>query len=120
MSKKTKIELEKSTVETTEVNSSEEIQKETLLTNDSTTISKVSEEQETETDVEVRTEETITVVEPIATEEKPKSKEKYNKNIDFEGRGFSSFEEAVKFIETKYFKGLGKEDQEEYLNWLKS
>lgn len=79
-----------------------------------------NEPETTETDVEVRTEETITVVEPIATEEKPKSKEKYNKNIDFEGRGFSSFEEAVKFIETKYFKGLGKEDQEEYLNWLKN
>lgn len=64
-------------------------------------------------------ESTKEVVEPIATEEKPKSKEKYNKNIDFEGRGFSSFEEAISFLETPYFKGLGKEDQEEYENWLK-
>jgi hypothetical protein len=119
MSKRTKIDLEKPIVETTEVNSNEEIQEKTLLADDSATSSEVSEEQKTETDVEVGTEETVTVVEPVTTEEKPTSKEKYNKNIDFAGRGFSSFEEAIKFPETSYFKGLGKEDQEEYLNWLK-
>lgn len=40
------------------------------------------------------------------------------KQIDFAGRGFSTYEDAVKFVETKYFKGLGKEDKDEYLNWL--
>lgn len=63
------------------------------------------------------------VVEPVTTEEKPetdKDKTKYNKNIDFAGRGFSSFDEAKAFVKTGYFKGLGKEDQEEYLNWLKN
>lgn len=63
------------------------------------------------------------VVEPVATEENPetdKDKTKYNKNIDFAGRGFSSFDEAKAFVKTGYFKGLGKEDQEEYLNWLKN
>lgn len=62
------------------------------------------------------------VVKPVTTEEKPeidKDKTKYNKNIDFAGRGFSSFDEAKAFVKTGYFKGLGKEDQEEYLNWLK-
>ena len=128
MSKKTKIELVdnsetlENVVDTTEVNSNEEIQEETLLVDDSISSGEVSEEQTDETTVEAEVEETIneSVVEPVATEEKSKSKEKYNKNIDFAGRGFSSFEEAVKFIETSYFKGLGKEDQEEYLNWLKS
>lgn len=72
------------------------------------------------TNVEVTNEENVTVVEPITTEEKPKTKEKYNKNIDYKGRGFSSFEDAINFIETDYFKGLGKADQEEYLNWLKN
>lgn len=126
MSRKTKIELVdnsetlENVVDTTEVNSNEEIQEETLLVDDSISSEEVSEEQETETEVEVGTEETVDVTEPIVTEEKPKSKDKYNKNIDFIGRGFSSFEEAGKFIETSYFKGLGKEDREEYLNWLKN
>lgn len=39
--------------------------------------------------------------------------------IDFVGRGFSSIKEAIDFVETDYFKHLGKADQEEYKNWLK-
>lgn len=45
---------------------------------------------------------------------KPKS----NKKIDFEGRGFTSLKDAENFVNTETFAKLGKEDQEEYLNWL--
>lgn len=45
---------------------------------------------------------------------KPKS----NKKIDFEGRGFTSLKDAENFVNTEVFAKLGKEDQEEYLNWL--
>ena len=45
---------------------------------------------------------------------KPKS----NKKIDFEGRGFASLKDAENFVNTETFAKLGKEDQEEYLNWL--
>lgn len=117
MSKRVKIDLVPVT-ETTEVNSNEKIQKETLLVDDSISSGEVSKEQTVETKVEIGTKETIkeSVIKPIVTEEKSKSKKT---NIDFEGRGFSSIEEALDFPNTKYFKGLGKEDKEEYLNWLK-
>lgn len=68
---------------------------------------------------EIKLEDNKDAVKPVTADEKPTTKEKYNKNIDFGGRGFSSFEEAISFLETPYFKGLGKEDQEEYENWLK-
>ena len=45
---------------------------------------------------------------------KPKS----NKKIDFEGRGFTSLKDAENFVNTEVFAKLGKEDQEEYINWL--
>ena len=47
-----------------------------------------------------------------------KSKNKSNKKIDFEGRGFASLKDAENFVNTETFAKLGKEDQEEYLNWL--
>lgn len=99
-------------VDITEVISNEEIQEETPLVDDGVSTGEVSEETVNEE-----------VVEPVATEENPetdKDKTKYNKNIDFVGRGFSSFDKAKDFVKTDYFKGLGKEDQEEYLNWLKN
>ena len=52
--------------------------------------------------------------ETIKEVKKPTSK------IDYIGRGFKSLKEAQDFINTAYFKGLGKEDQEEYKNWLKN
>jgi hypothetical protein len=96
------IETFEETVEPTEVSSNEEI----------------SEEQEVETE----TEETVVqeVAKPVVTEEKPNSVKRNNKNIDYASRGFSSIEEALSFPDTDYFKGLGKEDKEEYLNWLKN
>lgn len=115
-----KPEMPETVVNTTEVSPIEEVQKEEMFVDNNVSSEKVSEKQEAETEIEAGIEETVEVTEPIVTDEKSKSKEKYNKNIDFAGRGFSSFEKAVKFIETSYFKGLGKEDQEEYLNWLKS
>lgn len=107
--------------EPTEVKDIEEIKEETLLVDDSTLSAEMLEDKEDEAGIEENVEEPIIedTVEPITVEEEPKLEGKYNKNIDFKGRGFSSFEEAVKFIETSYFKGLGKDDKEEYLNWLK-
>lgn len=66
------------------------------------------------------TKEAQEVVKPITTEEKPNSVKRNNKNINYAARGFSSIEEALSFPDTDYFKGLGKEDKEEYLNWLKN
>lgn len=66
-------------------------------------------------------EEEIVVDETISTE---KTEEKTTmtienvKQLDYAGRGFTSIDEAFAFIDTKYFKGLGKEDQEEFINWL--
>lgn len=42
---------------------------------------------------------------------------KYN-DIIFPTRGFDSLEEAVDFMNTPYFKGLGEADKNEYRNWL--
>lgn len=69
---------------------------------------------------ELDEEPTQEVVKPITTEEKPNSVKRNNKNINYAARGFSSIEEALSFPDTDYFKGLGKEDREEYLNWLKN
>lgn len=38
--------------------------------------------------------------------------------LDYESRGFASEKAARDFINTEYFKHLGKADQEEYLAWL--
>ena len=41
----------------------------------------------------------------------------YNE-VDYEGRGFKSLDDAILFMETPYFKGLGEADKNEYRNWL--
>lgn len=38
--------------------------------------------------------------------------------VDYKSRGFKSLEEAYAFVETEYFKNLGKADQEEFIKWL--
>ena len=52
------------------------------------------------------------------TEEKSTMTIENVKQLDYAGRGFTSIDEAFAFVDTKYFKGLGKEDQEEFINWL--
>ena len=80
----------------------------------------VEETNETDSTVEE-------VINPISEEDKEKhdvevtninKKPKSNKKIDFEGRGFASLKDAANFVNTETFAKLGKEDQEEYLNWL--
>lgn len=39
--------------------------------------------------------------------------------LDYEGRGFKTLEDAVNFPNTDTFKKLGNADKQEYLNWLK-
>lgn len=58
-------------------------------------------------------------VEKPETPEVEKSKKVVKTEIDFKSRGFNTLKEAQNFVKTDYFKGLGKVDQEEYLNWLK-
>ena len=41
-----------------------------------------------------------------------------HKEIDYKGRGFETLEQAFAFVETPYFKGLGKADQDEFIKWL--
>lgn len=41
----------------------------------------------------------------------------YN-DVDYDGRGFKSLDDAILFMETPYFKGLGEADKNEYRNWL--
>lgn len=41
-----------------------------------------------------------------------------DKTVDYVNRGFKTLEEAYNFVETEYFKNLGKADQEEYIDWL--
>lgn len=41
------------------------------------------------------------------------------KDLDFRSRGFETLDQAYDFINTYYFKHLGKADQDEYMNWLK-
>lgn len=41
----------------------------------------------------------------------------YN-DVDYAGRGFKSLEDAIDFMETPYFKGLGESEKIEYHNWL--
>ena len=43
---------------------------------------------------------------------------KTNEKVDYKSRGFNTIEEAYAFVETKYFKGLGEADQEEFIKWL--
>ena len=111
MSKKTKDKNIENTV-------TEEIVEEVTELTEMNSDEEISEEQEVETE----TEETVVqeVVKPITTEEKPNSVKRNNKNINYAARGFSSIEEALSFPDTDYFEGLGKEDKEEYLNWLKN
>lgn len=45
------------------------------------------------------------------------SKVKYN-DIIFPARGFNSLDEAIKFMEKPYFKGLCEADKREFRNWL--
>lgn len=47
-----------------------------------------------------------------------KNEKVITQEIDFIGRGFESLVDAIKFIETDYFKKLGRADQAEYKNWL--
>ena len=84
----------------------------------------MEELMEKNTEKEVTAEE---VINPIIEEDKEKHDEevtnknkrpKSNKKIDFEGRGFASLKDAENFVNTETFAKLGKEDQEEYLNWL--
>ena len=84
----------------------------------------MEELMEKNTEKEVTAEE---VINPIIEEDKEKhdeevtnknKKPKSNKKIDFEGRGFASLKDAENFVNTETFAKLGKEDQEEYLNWL--
>ena len=44
-------------------------------------------------------------------------KSKYNK-IEFPARGLKSLKEAVDFMDTPYFRGLGESEKIEYRNWL--
>ena len=46
------------------------------------------------------------------------SEEEIKVEVDYKGRGFKTYQEAVDFIETEKFKRLGVADQEEYKNWL--
>lgn len=39
--------------------------------------------------------------------------------LNYEGRGFKTLEDAVNFPNTDTFKKLGNADKQEYLNWLK-
>lgn len=71
------------------------------------------------TEEEVTEEEVQAVANAIVEEVTNKGKKpKSNKKIDFEGRGFTSLKDAENFVNTEVFAKLGKEDQEEYLNWL--
>ena len=41
----------------------------------------------------------------------------YNE-VDYASRGFKSLDDAILFMDTPYFKGLGEADKNEYRNWL--
>lgn len=41
----------------------------------------------------------------------------YNE-VDYKSRGFKSLDDAIDFMETAYFKGLGEADKNEYKKWL--
>lgn len=66
--------------------------------------------------VEVKPDEVEEHKETIKTESKTKKVE-YN-DVNYAGRGFKSLKEAIDFMETPYFKGLGEADKNEYRNWL--
>ena len=76
-----------------------------------------SKKKTKEKKVEKKPKETKKVEEPIPSD--PDEPDNKKINIDFKSRGFNNLKEAQNFIKTDYFKGLGKVDQEEYLNWLK-
>ncbi len=83
-------------------------------------ITEISTEKPTEEKPKEESKETkkIKKVKKPKTPEAEKSKEE-KINLDFKSRGFNTLKEAQNFVKTDYFKGLGKEDQDEYLNWLK-
>ena len=60
---------------------------------------------------------TETVEEKVSEELPTVDKGVYN-NIVFPARGLKSLEQAIDFMETPYFKGLQKCEQDEYRNWL--
>ena len=100
-------------------------QNEELILNelvDSTINEEVSEDyNEGNIDLFERNEENINN-EVEKTEEKTEEKSTMTINnvehLDYSSRGFKSIDEAFAFIDTPYFKGLGKADQEEFINWL--
>lgn len=73
------------------------------INNDSTTLVQPKEKEEPEVDKE-----------PDVDKE---PEVEYN-DVNYEGRGFKSIEDAIAFISTDYFKKLGKADQKEYKEWL--
>ena len=75
----------------------------------------VEEAEEHNTSVEEVVNEIIE--EAKETEEVETKAVKYNK-VDYKSRGFKSLDDAILFMETPYFKGLGEADKNEYRNWL--
>lgn len=71
----------------------------------------VKDEEVTETEKDFKLEETedeeVTETEVVD----------YNE-VDYASRGFKSLDDAILFMETPYFKGLGEADKNEYRNWL--
>ena len=64
----------------------------------------------------------IDVIEDDVIEEEVKPSKKSNKDLDklVEGRGFSSYNDAVEFAKTETFGKLHPFDQKEFNEWLEN
>lgn len=52
------------------------------------------------------------------TEDEEVTEEVEYNEVDYASRGFKSLDDAILFMDTPYFKGLGEADKNEYRNWL--
>lgn len=78
----------------------------------------VKDEEVTETTEEVTETEKDFKLEETEDEEVTETEVVDYNEVDYASRGFKSLDDAILFMETPYFKGLGEADKNEYRNWL--
>ena len=77
----------------------------------------IKDDEYNEADKSVEDEDMKNVDDNDEEEIKEATKIEYN-DVDFKSRGFKTLEDAINFLDTPYFKGLGDADKEEFKNWL--
>lgn len=104
-------------VEDEEVTEAEEAEK-TEESEEATEANETNETPEETEDKKVTEEEINDDFKMEETEDEEVTEEVEYNEVDYASRGFKSLDDAILFMDTPYFKGLGEADKNEYRNWL--